>query len=141
MHSGWRPRAPELRGVSYVASEPEVDLGSEDLGWVPYIALLPFFHVAYPGRGTASTSSKPGSSALVSSESYPATSPVSGDAGSDLAAPLAGGVQATVVECKVPSMSPLDHLRKFRSFVHGRNIGGFTCLSARQTCLQLQRDI
>ena len=108
VHSGWRPRTPVLRGVSYVASEPEVDLVSEDLGWVPYIALLPFFHVAYPGRGTASTSSKPGSSALGSSELHPAASPVSGDAGSDLAAPLAEGIQATVVECKLEVTSPDD---------------------------------
>ena len=50
VHSGWRPRTPILRGVSYVASEPEVDLVSEDLEWVPYIALLPSFMLHTQGR-------------------------------------------------------------------------------------------
>ena len=60
VHSGWRPRTPVLRGVSYVASEPEVVLDSEDMGLVPYIASIPFFHVSYPGTVRAPTSSAAG---------------------------------------------------------------------------------
>ena len=108
VHSGWRPRTPILRGVSYVASEPEVDLVSEDLGWVPYIALLPFFHVAYPGKATTTASSMPGSSALCSPALHPEASPGSGDATSASASPLAEGSHATVGECKLEVPSPAE---------------------------------
>ena len=108
VHSGWRPRTPILRGVSYVASEPEVDLVSEDLEWVPYIALLPFFHIAYPGFEATSTSSKSGSSSVVGSGLHSATSSVPGADGSTLAAPLVEDVPATVVTCKLEVSSPAD---------------------------------
>ena len=49
IHSGWRPRTPILRGVSYVASEPH----SEDMAWVSCISELPFFHVAASTTETA----------------------------------------------------------------------------------------
>ena len=108
VHSGWRPRTPVLRGVSYVASEPEVDLASEDLGLVPYIAMLPFFHLACSGKGADPTSSKPETSTSVGSDLISTASTFSGDAVSDPVAPLADCIQGTTVECKLEVTSPSD---------------------------------
>ena len=101
VHSGWRPRTPVLRGVSYVASEPEVDLVSDDLGWVPYIASLPFFHVSYPGTVRDSTSSMTGASALAVSD---VTSTASAGSGQDIQSAVASSAECSTkpfLECKL----------------------------------------
>ena len=50
VHSGWRPRAPVLRGVTYLPSEPTVDLDAVDLTSVQALAELHFFHVGVAPR-------------------------------------------------------------------------------------------
>ena len=42
--SGWRPRTPILRGVTYMPREPPVELGTVTLTDVECISSLPFFH-------------------------------------------------------------------------------------------------
>ena len=60
VHSGSRPRTPILRGVSYAASEPQLDLHSDDLSWAASISELPFFDVAPSPAETDSITSAAG---------------------------------------------------------------------------------
>ena len=50
VHSGWRPRTPVLRGVTYLPSEPAVELDAVDLTSVQALAEVHFFHVGLAPR-------------------------------------------------------------------------------------------